>query len=61
MSYYGEVHIAKRNKKIVKKEKFIGIGWYEFAKRKRLRRRDKLGFSIGSFSSNTLYVSLLNH
>lgn len=31
MSCYEEVHIAKRNKKIVKNEKFIGIGWYEFA------------------------------
>ncbi|KAI5400395.1 hypothetical protein KIW84_065327 [Lathyrus oleraceus] len=57
-SYYGEVHCAKRNKKIVKKEKFIGSGWYEYVKNKRLRRGDKLGFSIGN-PLDKLYVSLL--
>lgn len=46
-SYYGEVHSAKWNKNIVKNEKFIGSGWYEFAKNKRLRRGDKLRFCIG--------------
>ncbi|KAI5400394.1 hypothetical protein KIW84_065326 [Lathyrus oleraceus] len=47
-SYYGEVHCAKRNKKIAKKEKFIGCGWYEYVKNKKLRRGDELGFSIGN-------------
>ncbi|KAI5400393.1 hypothetical protein KIW84_065325 [Lathyrus oleraceus] len=57
-SYYGDVHYAKRNKKIVKKEKFIGSGWHEYMKNKRLRRGDKLGFSIGN-PLDKLYVSLL--
>ena len=42
----------------MKKEKFIGSGWYEYVKNKRLRRGDKLGFSIGN-PLDKLYVSLL--
>lgn len=61
MSYYGKVHCAKRNDKVVKKDKFIGSDWYEFAKTKKVGRSDKLGFSIDGLSPETMYVSLLNH
>lgn len=60
MSYYGKFHCAKHNNKVVKKEKFIGSGWYEFAKTKKIRRGDKLGFSIDRLTPETMYVSLLN-
>lgn len=48
---FGEVLCAKMNKKIVKLEKIIGRGWYEYVKENRLRRGDKLGF---------LYIILTN-
>lgn len=58
-SCHVEVYSARRNKKIVKIEKFIGRGWYEYAKKKRLRRGDKLWFNI-SYLPIQVYVSVLN-
>ncbi|KAI5446052.1 hypothetical protein KIW84_014046 [Lathyrus oleraceus] len=58
--YYGEVHCAKRKNKAVKLEKFIGKGWYEYAKKKRLRRGGKVGFTIRS-PPYLLFVYILNH
>lgn len=54
-NYYAKVHSARRNKKIVSMEKFIGKGWYEYAKNKKLRRGDKLRFTI-SYPPDQVYV-----
>lgn len=48
------------NKKVIKKEKFIGKGWCEYAKKKRLRRGDKVGFTIRD-PTDGLFVYILNH
>ncbi|XP_058724816.1 uncharacterized protein LOC131596228 [Vicia villosa] len=40
-------------------ELYIGGGWYQFARRKRLRRGDQLGFTLSRFPYR-LYVQLLN-
>ncbi|XP_058759794.1 uncharacterized protein LOC131633094 [Vicia villosa] len=37
---------------------YIGEGWYQFARMKRLRRGDRLGFTISRFPYR-LYVTLL--
>lgn len=58
--YYGEVHYEKRNKMVVKAEKFIGKDWYEYAKKNKLRRGDKFGFMIRDPSAS-LFVYILNH
>ncbi|KAI5410925.1 hypothetical protein KIW84_056173 [Lathyrus oleraceus] len=57
-TYDAEIHCAKRNGKIVWKEKFIIKGWYEYAKKKRIRRQDVLGFKI-RYPLERLYVSSL--
>lgn len=57
-TYDAEIHCAKRNGKIVWKEKFIIKGWYEYAKKKRFGRQDVLGFKI-RYPLERLYVSLL--
>ncbi|CAK8574620.1 unnamed protein product [Lathyrus sativus] len=57
--YHAKVHSARCNKKIVKTEKFISKGWYQFAKHRQPRRGDKLGFSITK-SGHRLYVVVLN-
>ncbi|KAI5409397.1 hypothetical protein KIW84_054998 [Lathyrus oleraceus] len=42
-NWYGnELHSAKRNKD----EMFVGKGWYEFAKEKKLKKGDVLGFTF---------------
>lgn len=41
--YDCEVHTAERQYCV---EKFIGHGWYEFAKNRSLKRGDKVGFNI---------------
>lgn len=46
--YYREVHYAKRKDNMVKLEKYIGKGWYEYAKKKKLHKGDTLGFTIRS-------------
>ncbi|XP_058760154.1 uncharacterized protein LOC131633455 [Vicia villosa] len=38
---------------------YTGEGWYQFARMKRLRRGDRLGFTV-SLVPNRLYVTLLN-
>lgn len=51
-NWYGnELHSAKRNKD----ETFVGKGWYEFAKEKKLRKGDVLGFTFDP-SKGFLYV-----
>lgn len=46
--YYKEFHCAKRKDKVVKLEKYIGKGWYEYAKKKKFCRGDGVGFMICS-------------
>lgn len=55
--YYGEVHCAKRKKKV---EKFIGKGRYEYAKKKRLRRGDIVDFTICN-PPDCLFMYILNY
>ncbi|KAI5397502.1 hypothetical protein KIW84_063355 [Lathyrus oleraceus] len=56
--YFGKVHYAKRKNKVVKLEKFIGKGWYKYLKKKKLRRGDKVGFTICSLL-NRLIVYII--
>lgn len=58
--YYKEVHCAKRKDNVVKLEKYIGKGWYEYAKKKKLHRGDTLGFTIRS-SPYRLWVYIITY
>ncbi|KAL5081401.1 hypothetical protein RYX36_009822 [Vicia faba] len=59
-SFYVEAHSTKRNKKLPKKKKFIPKGWYEYAKKNKIRRGDFLNFTF-RFPPKRLHVELLNH
>ncbi|XP_058764576.1 uncharacterized protein LOC131638034 [Vicia villosa] len=54
--YDCNIRSAVRNRE---EEIYIGDGWYRFARMKRLRRGDRLGFTISRFTYR-LYVQLLN-
>ncbi|XP_058780942.1 uncharacterized protein LOC131655056 [Vicia villosa] len=45
-TYNAVIRCAKRFGKVEWREKFMCKGWYEYAKKKRIRRRDVLGFAI---------------
>lgn len=56
-TYDAEIHTAKRNGKVVWKEKLIGREWYDYAKKKKIIRKDVLGFKI-CYPGERIYVSL---
>ncbi|XP_058726075.1 uncharacterized protein LOC131597392 [Vicia villosa] len=54
--YDCNIRIVVRNRE---EELYIGDDWYQFARMKRLRRGDRLGFTLSRFPY-MLYVQLLN-
>ncbi|XP_058764682.1 uncharacterized protein LOC131638150 [Vicia villosa] len=58
-NYYVEIGCKRKRKKLLKKEKFMGQGWYQFAKNRNLGTGDILFFTITS-PPRRLYVTLRN-
>ncbi|XP_058727012.1 uncharacterized protein LOC131598428 [Vicia villosa] len=56
-SWNARIKCAKRKGKIMKWEKHIGPVWYEYAKKKNIRRRDMVRFRITP-TADRLYVKL---